>query len=117
MLFIKKLNFLINLLEIKYRILYYFISFVITFIICFYFKVELFYLISSIFLFYENGFIYTNLIEPFIIYTKLCFFFALFLTFPNFIYFLFYFFLKSLFNYYTFFYFIYIFCNPKKMKN
>jgi sec-independent protein translocase protein TatC len=108
MFLIKKLNFLINLLEIKYRIFYYFISFFLTFIICFYFKVELFFLISNIFLFYESGFIYTNLIEPFIIYIKLCFFFSLLFTFPNFIYFILYFFFKSFSTYYTIFYFIYI---------
>jgi len=107
MFFHKKLNFLINLLELKYRIFYYLISFFCTFFICFYFKIELFFLISSIFLFYETGFIYTHLIEPFIIYLKLCFFFSLIITFPYYIYSILYFFYKSFFNYYTLFFFLY----------
>lgn len=108
MFFVKKLNFIINFLEIKYRIFYYLISFFLTFCICFCFKVELFFLISSIFLSYETGFIYTNLVEPFIIYIKLCFFFSIIFTLPYFIYSILYFFFKSFFNYYTIFYFIYI---------
>jgi Sec-independent protein secretion pathway component TatC len=107
MLYIKKINFIINLLEVKYRFFYYFNSFSLTFIICFYFKIELFFLISNIFLFYETGFIYTNLVEPFLIYIKLSFFFSLLFTFPNFLYYILYFFYKSFFTYYTFFYFIY----------
>ena len=107
MFFVKKLNFLINLLELKYRISYYLISFFFTFFTCFYFKVELFFLISSMFLFYETGFIYTSLLEPFIIYIKLSLLFSLLFSFPYYIYSILYFFYKSFSNYYTLFYFIY----------
>lgn len=110
MFFVNKLNFFINLLELKYRLFYYLISYFFTFFVCFYFKVELFFLISSIFLNYETGFIYTNLIEPFIIYLKLSFFFSLLFTFPYYIYCILYFFYKSFFNYHTLFYFLYSIC-------
>lgn len=76
---LKETNFSIHIQELKYRSIYYLISFVLTFCICFFFKVELFFLISKIFLNYEQGFIYTSLLDPLIIYLKLSFFSLVFL--------------------------------------
>ena len=83
----KKLNIIINFLELKYRIIYFVFSFIGTFSTCFYFKVELFYLISNFFLRYENGFIYTGLLDPLLIYIKLTFFSSLIFGVPLIIYF------------------------------
>ena len=82
----KKLNFIINLNELKYRTFYYIVALFFTFIICFYYKVELFFLICSIFLEYKSGFIYTGLIEPFIIYFKISILFSIILTLPVYFY-------------------------------
>jgi len=105
-----KLNFLIHLDELKLRALYYIFSFLITFSICFCYRVELLFLISSIFLNFEQGFIYTGLLDPLILYLKLSFFFSLVFTFPFFIYLFIFFFLRSCFNFFTIYYFFYIFC-------
>lgn len=105
-----KTNFFIHLTEFKYRILYYLLSFVFTFIICFLFRVQLFFLISHIFLNYKTGFIYTNLVDPIVVYIKLSFFFSMLFTLPFFIYLFIFFFLRSFCNFYTLYYFFYIFC-------
>lgn len=94
-------NFLIHFKELNYRIIYYIISFLFTFCICFFFRVELFFLIAHIFLNYEHGFIYTNLFDPLIIYLKLSLFFAFIFTLPFFLYLFVFFFLRSLFTFYT----------------
>ena len=104
------MNFLIHLKELKYRFVYFLFSFILTFIICFYFRVELFFLISSIFLSYGQSFIYTGLFEPLIIYFKLSFLFSFFFTFPINFYIFSFFFLRSFYNFYTFYYFFYISC-------
>ncbi len=106
---LKETNFSIHIQELKYRSIYYLISFVLTFCICFFFKVELFFLISKIFLNYEQGFIYTSLLDPLIIYLKLSFFFSCVFTTPYLIYLFVFFFLRSLFNFYTIYSFFYIF--------
>lgn len=106
----KETNFLIHLREFKYRIIYYIISFFITFVICFLFRVELFFLISHIFLHYENGFIYTNLLDPLVVYLKLSLFFSFVFTLPFFFYLFIFFFLRSVFTFYTLYYFFYTFC-------
>ena len=106
---LKETNFSIHIQELKYRSIYYLISFVLTFCICFFFKVELFFLISKIFLNYEQGFIYTSLLDPLIIYLKLSFFFSFVFTTPYLIYLFVFFFLRSLFNFYTIYSFFYIF--------
>lgn len=105
----KKLNFIINLNELKYRVFYYIISIFFMFIICFYYKVELFFLISSVFLEYKCGFIYTGLIEPFIIYLKISILFSILFTLPVYFYNFSFFFFKSIYQYNTI-YFILYFC-------
>lgn len=93
--FSKKTNFVINFFELKYRTFYFSLSFIITFLVCFTYKIELFFIISNFFFKYESGFIYTNVLEPFIIYIKLTFFFTSVFVFPIFIYLYGFFFLRS----------------------
>ena len=45
-----KSNFLINFVELKYRFFYFFLSYILTFVICFEYKIELFFSISESFL-------------------------------------------------------------------
>ncbi len=105
----KKLNFSINLNELKFRIFYYIITLVFTFLIFFNYKVELFFLISSIFLNYKCGFIYTGLMEPFIIYLKISILFSIIFTLPIYFYNFGFFFFKSLYRYTTRYFILYIF--------
>ena len=105
----KKLNIIINFLELKYRMIYFVFSFISTFCACFYYKVELFYLISNFFLQYEDGFIYTNLFDPLVVYIKLSFLFTLIFIYPVFGYFIGFFFLRSLATFYLSYYIFYWF--------
>lgn len=102
---VKKTNFSINLKEFKYRSTYFFSSLLLTFFLFFYFRVELFFLISNSFLIYEEGFIYTNLLDPILIYLKLSLLFSFLSIIPYFIYIFSFFFFKSFYNFFTFFYF------------
>lgn len=111
------LNFQINFLELKYRILYSLFSFTITFFIYFEYKIELFFFISKNLLFLQPYFIYTSLFDPLITYFKLSFFYSILTVFPLLVYFFLFFFLKSFFTSYIYrinliiyiFYFITIF--------
>lgn len=101
-----KSNFLINFNELKIRSIYYINSYLITFIICFEFKVELFYLISNIFLTNApKGFIFINLFEPILIYIKLCLVFSFLFTLPIFIYIYSFFIFKCFYKFYTMYYY------------
>lgn len=104
---IKKLNLFINIIELKYRIIYIFFSLIITFIVCFFFKVELFFLISNFFLEFAEGFIYTSLLDPIIIYFKLSFLFTLILILPIIGYMLGFFFIKSFYSFYVNYFIVY----------
>lgn len=95
-------NFYINLIELKYRTFYFFFSFLITFIVYFEYKIELFFSISKSFLFLQPYFIYTGLFDPLLTYFKLSFIFAILTTFPIFVYFYSYFFFKSLITSYIY---------------
>ena len=103
----KKLNIVINFLEFKYRFIYLLISVFNTFLVCFYYKVELFYLIAKSFLLIEKGFIYTNLLDPIIIYIKLSFLACLLIGLPVYLYIFGFFFFKSMYNFYIFFWFFF----------
>ena len=108
----KKTNFYINFIELKLRTIYVFYSLIFTFIICFNYKIELFFLISSSFLKFEEGFIYTSLLDPIIIYLKLSFLFTIIITLPFLGYIYGFFFLKAFSNFYLryfIFYFILIY--------
>lgn len=54
-------NIFINYIELKYRIIYFIISFLFVFIILFYYKIELFFYISEFFLLRKQEFIYNHL--------------------------------------------------------
>ena len=82
---IKKSNILINFIELKYRLIYLIYGLIFTFCVSFYYRVELFFLISKFFLKFENGFIYTSLLDPLVIYFKLILFFFLTKTFLPFL--------------------------------
>jgi Sec-independent protein secretion pathway component TatC len=98
---IKKLNLLINVIELKFRFIYIFFSLIVTFIVCFFFKVELFFIISNLFLQFADGFIYTSLLDPLIIYLKLSFLFTLIIILPIILYILGFFFSKSFYSFYV----------------
>ncbi len=96
----KKLNLLINFIELKYRILYSLLNIFLSFIIFFEYKVELFFLISESFLSLQKQFIYTSLLDPLFFYIKITLLATLFIFFPIGIYFFSFFFIKSIYNVY-----------------
>ena len=102
-----KTNFVINLIEFKYRTIYASVTFLLTFLVCFYYKVELFFLISNFFLRLEDGFIYTSLLDPILIYLKLAFLFTVILSIPVIIYIYGFFFIKSFYSFYLRFFIFY----------
>lgn len=104
---IVKTNININYIELKLRIFYSIYSLLTIFIICFSYRVEIFYLISSFFLTFKEGFIYTGLLDPIIVYIKLSVLFSFFIFFPFFIYLIGTFFFKSFFNFYLTYFIIY----------
>lgn len=104
----KKTNFFINLIEFKYRTIYVSLTLLLTFIVCFYYKVELFFLISNFFLQFEEGFIYTSLLDPILIYLKLAFLFSLIFSFPVIIYIYGFFFIKAFYSFYLYFFIFYM---------
>lgn len=99
-MFEKKNNFSINYIELKYRTFYFFYCSVLTFFVCFYYKIELFFMISNFFLLYKEGFIYTNLLDPIFIYFKLVIFCSILLLYPFFLYLYGFFFIKSFYDFY-----------------
>ena len=76
--------------------------------ICFHYKTALFYIISNFFLRYESGFIYTNLLDPILIYLKLSALASILISLPIVGYILGFFFFKSLYTSYLL-YFIFYF--------
>lgn len=106
---IVKTNININYIELKFRIFYSIYSFLTIFIICFSYRVEIFYLISSFFLLFKEGFIYTGLLDPIIVYLKLSILSSILISFPFFIYLIGMFFFKSFYNFYlTYFLFYFL---------
>lgn len=93
-------NFIINLKELQIRSVYVFISFFLTFLISFLKKIELFFFISKYFLYFEEGFIYTNLLDPLIIYIKLALWFTIIFTIPIIVYIYSFFFAKAIYEFY-----------------
>lgn len=102
-------NFIIHLKELHIRTIYVFISILLSFIAAFLQKIELFFLISKFFLHLENGFIYTNLLDPLLTYIKLAFLFSIVCTIPVLVYIYSFFFAKAIYKFYVlyiWFYFI-----------
>ena len=75
------------------------LGFVTTFLVCFYYRVELFFLISNPLLSYKDGFIYTGLLDPLLIYFKLSFLVTTIIIFPIFIYSFGFFFFKGMYTF------------------
>lgn len=94
-------NIKINILELRTRIFYIFISFFITFIVLFNYKIELFFFITKNFLNRKNQFIYTNLLDPIYIYVKLTFIFSIFFSMPIVLYIIITFIFKGLYNFHV----------------
>lgn len=83
---VEKTNISIHLLELKYRIIYLIISFILAFIVsCNYFT-EYLYLLSYFILEHDNNFVYSSLTEPIFVFLKVTLFFSLLFTFPYFLY-------------------------------
>lgn len=101
---VKKLNFVINFIELKFRAIYFLISWILTFLICFEYRVELFFSISKFFLRIHGHFIYTGLFDPLLVYLKLSLLFSFFLVFPIFVYLFGFFFFKSFYSRYMYLY-------------
>lgn len=103
-----KSNFMINYIELKYRAIYLLYSAALILWVCFSYRVELFFLISNLFLRYEEGFIYTSLLDPLIIYIKLSFLFLFIIIFPILTYLVGFFVFKSFYTFQTRYLFMYI---------
>lgn len=78
----KEFNFNLNIFELRFRIIYSLVCLLLTFLICFEFKIELFYFISKPFLLFKKEFIYINILGPIFIYLKLSFWFSFLVSFP-----------------------------------
>lgn len=104
-----KSNFLINWIELKFRIIYIFFSWFINFCLCFYYKIELFYFISKFLINLNKKFIYIHLLDPIIIFLKLSILISFLLTLPIIIYNILFFISKSLHQFYVFFFVIFFF--------
>ena len=85
--------------DLQIKIFYIIGSYSLTFLICFQYKINLFYFISSYFVLLKKTFIFTHLSSGFWAYLQLVFWTSVFFVIPVIIYFLFFFFLKSLFNF------------------
>lgn len=94
-MFVFRSNININFIELKYRFFYLIYSAIFIFCICFFYKIELFYLISNLFLEFKDGFIYTGLFDPLLVYLKLSLLFTCILTYPMFLYLLGMFFFRA----------------------
>lgn len=106
---IYKSNFIIHYIELKYRTLYFFLGIIIVFFLFFLYKVELFYIIAKSFLLLENGFIYTGLLDPLIIYLKLTILSSIIFTLPLLIYLYGFYFFRAFYNYQTIYWFFFFF--------
>jgi Sec-independent protein secretion pathway component TatC len=102
----QKLNFLINYIELKYRLIYFFVTFSITFIIFFEYRIEFFFFIAESFLILQDRFIYIGLLDPLFIYFKLAFIGSIIWVLPLQFYLFGFFFFRSLYNFYTYYFFI-----------
>ena len=91
-------NFNYQFSEVKLRIGYIILSFLITFLTCYYYYFEIIYIFSKPFLNYEKNFIFTDLTEAFYTSIQISYFFSLYLISPLFIYQLWCFFIPSRFQ-------------------
>ena len=103
----KNTNFIYYFIDIWYRIVYFFISFLLTFIVCYHYYVDLTYLYVKPFLKYHKVFIFTELTEPLYVTLKISTITSICVLFPMVWYMIWCFFIPSCFyserNNYTFF--------------
>jgi|688.fasta_scaffold06839_21 sec-independent protein translocase protein TatC len=85
--------------EIKYRIFYIFLSILITFFVCYFYKEQLVFLLTKTLLYNMNShrFIFTTLIEIFFSYIYFCIYFSIIINIPFNIVFIGHFFFNSLY--------------------
>ena len=91
----KNTNFIYYLTDIRYRFFYLILSFILTFIACYYYSLELIYLFVKSFLKYNRPFIFTELTEGLYITLKICTITTICLFFPIFCYMIWCFFIPS----------------------
>ena len=103
----KNTNFIYYFIDIWYRIVYFFFSFLLTFIVCYHYYVDLTYLYVKPFLKYHKVFIFTELTEPLYVTLKISTITTICVLFPMVWYMIWCFFIPSCFyserNNYTFF--------------
>ena len=103
----KNTNFIYYFIDIWYRIVYFFISFLLTFIVCYHYYADLTYLYVKPFLKYHKVFIFTELTEPLYVTLKISTITSICVLFPIVWYMIWCFFIPSCFyserNNYTFF--------------
>ena len=93
----KYTNFIYYITDIWHRIVYFFISFIFTFIFCYYYYVDIIYLYVKPFLKYHKVFIFTELTEAFYVTLKISTITTLCLLFPMAWYMIWCFFIPSCF--------------------
>lgn len=91
-------NFHYHFLEFKLRLIYSIISFICTFLACYYYYFEIMYIFTKPFLYYEKNFIFTDLTEAFYTSIQISFFFSLYLILPLCMYQIWCFFIPSTFS-------------------
>ena len=95
--------------DIKIKLYFILISFILTFFINFIFRIELFYFLGQVFIQFNKNIIFTKLSTGFWVYFKLAMWSSLFFLIPLILYFIFLFLLKGFFQYESIFYFSFIF--------
>ncbi len=103
----KHTNFIYYFIDIWYRFVYFLISFIITFLVCYYYYVDIIYLYVNPFLKYHRVFIFTELTEALYVTLKICTITTICVLFPMVWYMIWCFFIPSCFcserNNYTWF--------------
>ena len=104
-----KLAFKYHLQDLKIKLYFILISFILTFFINFIFRIELFYFLGQVFIQFQKNIIFTKLSTGFWVYFQLATWSTLFFLTPLVLYFSFLFLLKGFFQYESFFCFVFLF--------
>ncbi len=100
-----KISFEYHWHDLKTKLYFVFISFIITFLISFIFRTELFYFLGQVFIQFQKNIIFTKLSTGFWVYFQLAWWSSLFFLLPLILYFTFLFLLKGFLQYKSIFYF------------
>lgn len=95
----KELTIKSHWIDLQIKLSYIIFSYILTFLICYLFRINIFFYISKYFLLLDKKFIFTNLTTAFWVYFQLCCVISLIFIIPLLIYFIFFFILKSFYNY------------------